>query len=107
VDSHTVLTRLAALLHTNIAELSGSNSDEQGAGNYPIADKIRRAMMRYDALDAVIATRGDPHAPSAATLRAMVTHAYRDYQDWWLGGSEAASGATSAGRVISNRLRAP
>jgi transcriptional regulator with XRE-family HTH domain len=80
VDSHAVLTRLAALLHTDITELAGTRSDEQAAGTYPLTERIRRAMMGYDALDAVITTTGTAPPASAPVLRTMVTHAYRDYQ---------------------------
>jgi transcriptional regulator with XRE-family HTH domain len=80
VDSHAVLTRLAVVLHTDIAELAGTGSGEEVTGNYPLVQSIRHAMMGYDALDTVIATSSTAPPVSAPTLRTMVTHAYRDYQ---------------------------
>lgn len=96
VDSHTILIRLAALLHTDITELTGTDGDEKGTGNYPLADHIRRAMMGYDALDTVIVT-GDSTPPiSAPTLRTMVAQAYRDYQ---------ATRYEQAGRRLAGLIR--
>jgi transcriptional regulator with XRE-family HTH domain len=56
VDSHTVLTRVADLLRTDIAELAGTDGGETATGDFPLLESIKRAMMGYDALDAVIAT---------------------------------------------------
>jgi transcriptional regulator with XRE-family HTH domain len=80
VDSHAVLTRLAEVLHADIAELAGTNSGEKGTGNYPLVESIRQAMMGYDALDTVIAATSAAPPASAAILRTMATRAYRDYQ---------------------------
>jgi transcriptional regulator with XRE-family HTH domain len=80
VDSHAVLTRLAELLHTDIAELAGTCGGEETTGNYPLVESIRQAMMGYDALDAVITTGSAAPPASAPILRTMVIHAYRDYQ---------------------------
>lgn len=80
VDSHTVLTRLAEILHTDIAELAGTSSGGEVTGHYPLVESIRRAMMGYDALDTIIATSSTAPPVPASILRTMVTHAYRDYQ---------------------------
>src|SRR5579875_906969 len=80
VDSHTVLIRLAKILHTDIAELAGTDNGKEAPGNYPLAESIRRAMMGYDALDTVIAADSTAPPASAAILRTMATRAYRDYQ---------------------------
>jgi transcriptional regulator with XRE-family HTH domain len=96
VDSHTILTQLAALLHTDITELAGTGSDEKGPTSYPLADHIRRAMLGYDALDAAIATNSATPPPPATALRAIVTQAYRDYQ---------ATRYEQAGRRLAGLIR--
>src|SRR5271156_3508189 len=56
VDSHAVPTPLAEVLTPDIAELPSTSSGEEVTGNSPLVESIRRAMMAYDALDAIIAT---------------------------------------------------
>jgi transcriptional regulator with XRE-family HTH domain len=96
VDSHAILTRLASLLHTDIGELAGTGSGEQATSSNPLVESIRRAMLGYDALDAVIATGGTTPAASAAVLRTLATHAYRDYQ---------ATRYERAGRRLASLIR--
>jgi transcriptional regulator with XRE-family HTH domain len=49
VDSHAVLTLLAAVLRVDVEELTGPAGDGEGQQAYAPAAQIEQAMMRYDA----------------------------------------------------------
>ena len=81
VDSHAVLTRLAAILHVDIAEVSDNGGDGADAPRlYPHAAQIEQAMMDYHGLGASITGEDAERLPSAAHLREMARSAYRGYQ---------------------------
>jgi transcriptional regulator with XRE-family HTH domain len=56
VDSHAVLTRMAAVLRVEVEELTGSEGGESEERQrvYEPAREIERAMMGYDAVGASI-----------------------------------------------------
>jgi transcriptional regulator with XRE-family HTH domain len=82
VDSHTVLTRMAALLRVEVEELTGpqGGADEEGQRVYEPAAEIERAMMGYDAVGASIGGPVPDGASRPAHLRAMAKAAYAGYQ---------------------------
>jgi transcriptional regulator with XRE-family HTH domain len=81
VDSHAVLTRLAAILRVDIAEITESGTDTADARRpYPHAAQIEQAMMDYRALGASITGEDAERVPAAAHLREMARSAYRGYQ---------------------------
>jgi transcriptional regulator with XRE-family HTH domain len=81
VDSHTVLTRMAAVLRVEVEELTGpSGGAEEGQRVYEAAAQIEQAMMRYDAAAASIGGRDPQGTGSAEHLHAMARAAYQGYQ---------------------------
>jgi transcriptional regulator with XRE-family HTH domain len=81
VDSHAVLTRLAAILRVDIAEISENNPDAANTPHpYPHAAQIEQAMMDYRALGASIGGEDTEQAPSIDHLREMARSAYQGYQ---------------------------
>jgi len=81
VDSHAVLTRLAAVLRVDVEELTGpSGADGEGQQVYQAAAQIEQAMMHYDAAAASIAGRDAPGVGTARHLHAMARAAYQGYQ---------------------------
>jgi hypothetical protein len=81
IDSHAVLTRLAAVLRIDIAEIAERNAGTTDPSHpFPHGPQIEQAMMGYDALDASIAGDDPEHLPSVAHLREMARSAYQDYQ---------------------------
>jgi transcriptional regulator with XRE-family HTH domain len=82
VDSHAVLTRMAAVLRVDVAELTGpvTVDGEEGRRVFEAAARIEQAMMGYDALTASIGGPEPGTAGSAGHLRAMARSAYRAYQ---------------------------
>jgi hypothetical protein len=50
IDSHTVLTRLAEILHADIGELTGPDDSPVAKRAYSAAAQIEQAMMCYDAI---------------------------------------------------------
>lgn len=79
IDSHAVLTRLAAVLRVGIDELTEAVHD--GASRrYTLAAQIEQAMMGYDALELSIARDGTGRSHDAEYLRVAAQSAYRDYQ---------------------------
>jgi len=82
VDSHAVLTRMAAVLRVEVEELTGPDQrgGEEGQRVYEPATEIERAMMGYEAVEASIGGRETANVSSLAHLRAMAMTAYADYQ---------------------------
>jgi len=81
VDSHAVLTRMAAVLRVDVAELTGPDGDgEEGQRVYEPAAQIEQAMMRYDAAATSIGGRDANGTGSAEHLHAMARAAYQGYQ---------------------------
>lgn len=81
VDSHAVLTRMAAVLRVDVEELTGpAGGGEEGQRVYEPAAQIERAMMGYDAVGASIGGRKPDSAGNVEHLRAMARSAYRGYQ---------------------------
>ena len=81
VDSHAVLTRMAAVLRVEVEELTGPDGGgEEGQRVYEPAAQIEQAMMRYDAAAASIGGREPRARGSAEHLRAMARAAYQGYQ---------------------------
>jgi transcriptional regulator with XRE-family HTH domain len=81
VDSHAVLTRLAAVLRVEVEELTGpSGGDGEGQQVYEPAAQIEQAMMRYDAAVTSIGGYGPGSAGNIGHLRAMARSAYQGYQ---------------------------
>jgi transcriptional regulator with XRE-family HTH domain len=79
IDSHAVLTRLAAVLRVEVEELTGPASG-QGQGTYEPAAQIEQAMMRYDAVGASISKSPAANSAGPAHLEAMARSAYQGYQ---------------------------
>jgi transcriptional regulator with XRE-family HTH domain len=82
IDSHAVLTRLAAVLRVDVEEITGPAGDGNGEGRrvYEPAEAIERAMMRYDAARAFTGVHAVQAPGSTAHLLGMARSAYRDYQ---------------------------
>jgi transcriptional regulator with XRE-family HTH domain len=82
VDSHAVLTRMAAVLRVEVEELTGpeGGDGEEGQRVYEPAAEIERAMMGYDAVGASIGGRPPGTKGGPAHLRAMAKAAYAGYQ---------------------------
>jgi transcriptional regulator with XRE-family HTH domain len=82
VDSHAVLTRMAAVLRVQVEDLTGPDErgEEEGQRVYEPAAEIERAMMGYDAVGASIGGSEPGAASSSGHLRAMAKAAYADYQ---------------------------
>jgi transcriptional regulator with XRE-family HTH domain len=82
VDSHAVLTRMAAVLRVEVEELTGpeGGAGEEGQRVYEPAAEIERAMMGYDAVGASIGGPLTAGASRPAHLRAMAKAAYAGYQ---------------------------
>jgi transcriptional regulator with XRE-family HTH domain len=79
IDSHAVLTRLAAVLRVEVEELTGPASS-QGQSTYEPAAQIEQAMMRYDAVGASISRAPATGGAGPAHLEAMARSAYQGYQ---------------------------
>ncbi|MFZ0077927.1 MAG: helix-turn-helix transcriptional regulator [Trebonia sp.] len=80
VDSHAVLTRMAAVLRVEVEELTGPGGGEEGRRVYQPAAQIEHAMTRYDAAAASIGGRDPQGTGSAGHLGAMARAAYQSYQ---------------------------
>jgi len=82
VDSHAVLTRMAAVLRVQVEELTGPDeeSEEERQRVYEPAAEIERAMLGYEALGTSIGRPESGNASSSAHLRAMAKAAYAGYQ---------------------------
>ena len=81
VDSHAVLTRMAAVLRVEVEELIGPDGGgEEGHRLYQPAAQIEHAMTRYDAAAASIGGRDPQGTGSAEHLGAMARTAYQSYQ---------------------------
>jgi transcriptional regulator with XRE-family HTH domain len=81
VDSHSVLVRLAEVLHVDIEELTGSgDGDEQGRRVHPAASLIERAMMAYGAPGTSAGDGESDGQVSLDYLRAKARSAYQSYQ---------------------------
>ena len=79
VDSHAVLTQLAAVLRVEVEELTGPAAGA-AQGTYEPAAQIEQAMMRYDAVGASIAKPPAASGASPGHLEAMARSAYQGYQ---------------------------
>ena len=79
IDSHIVLTRLAAALRVDIVDLTGHADDDtpRAAG---LAAQIEHAMIGYDAIHAAIITGGARNQADVRYLQAAAQAAHRDYQ---------------------------
>jgi transcriptional regulator with XRE-family HTH domain len=80
VDSHVVLTRMAAVLRVEVEELTGPDGGGEGHRAYQPAAQIEHAMTRYDAAAASIGGRDPQGTGSAEHLGAMARAAYQSYQ---------------------------
>lgn len=80
VDSHAVLTRLAAVLRVDVAEISATDSPSRAPAPFPYAVAIEQAMMGYSGIGASIGQQDIGPGPSVAHLREMARSAYRGYQ---------------------------
>jgi len=81
VDSHAVLTRMAAVLRVDVEELTGPDGGgEEGRRVYQPTAQIEHAMTRYDAAAASIGGRDPQGTGSAEHLGAMARAAYQSYQ---------------------------
>jgi transcriptional regulator with XRE-family HTH domain len=82
MDSHTVLTRMAAVLRVEVEELTGpANGDgEEGQRVYEPAAEIERAMMGYGTVEASIGGREPGGTVGLEHLREMAKVAYAGYQ---------------------------
>ena len=81
VDSHAVLTRMAAALRVEVEELTGPDGGgEEGHRVYQPAAHIEHAMTRYDAAAASIGGRDPQGTDSTEHLGAMARAAYESYQ---------------------------
>lgn len=82
VDSHAVLTRLAAVLRVEVEELTGptDGDGEEGRRVYEPAAQIEQAMVRYDAVGASIGAESPGTNRSADHLAAAARIAYQAYQ---------------------------
>lgn len=79
IDSHAVLTRLAAVLRVDIDDLTGSFHNGPPR-TYTLAAQIEQAMMGYDALDMSIACEGIRRRRDIEYLQVAAQTAYQDYQ---------------------------
>jgi transcriptional regulator with XRE-family HTH domain len=80
VDSHTVLTRLTEILHTDIGELTGPDDSPVTKRAYSGAAQIEQAMMCYDAISESITRRSCTQKPDPKNLLARIGSAYHSYQ---------------------------
>jgi transcriptional regulator with XRE-family HTH domain len=80
-DSHTVLLRLADVLHVEVEELTGPR-DGSGDGQriYGPAAQIEQAMLRYDGVGASISRPPTAAEAKPGHLEAKARTAYRRYQ---------------------------
>jgi transcriptional regulator with XRE-family HTH domain len=96
VDSHAVLTRLAAVLRVDVAEISATDSPSHAPVPFPYAAAIEQAMMGYPGLGASIGQQDIGPEPSVAHLREMARSAYRGYQ---------ATRYEATGRILPRLIR--
>jgi transcriptional regulator with XRE-family HTH domain len=97
VDSHAVLTRMAAVLRIEVEELTGPDGGrEEWQSVYEPAVQIEQAMMRYDAAAVSIGGRDPQGTGSAEHLGAMARTAYQGYQ---------ATRYDDTGRVLPSLIR--
>jgi transcriptional regulator with XRE-family HTH domain len=97
VDSHSVLMRLAEVLHVDIEELTGSgDGDEPTRRVHPAASLIEQAMMAYGAPDASAGRDESDHEVSLGYLRAKARSAYQSYQ---------ATRYDTTGRILPGLIR--
>lgn len=80
VDSHSVLTRLAAVLRVDVVEISDADGSSHAPAPFPYATAIEQAMMAYPGIGASIGPQETGPGPSVAHLREMARSAYRGYQ---------------------------
>ena len=81
VDSHSVLVRLAEVLHVDIEELAGSDDgDERGRRVHPAASLIEQAMMAYGASGTSAGNDESDRQVNLDYLRAKARSAYQSYQ---------------------------
>src|ERR1700732_3565827 len=81
IDSHTVLTRMAEVLRTDIAELTKPDGDDTTRPRpYPSARQIEQAMMSYTALEDRISSHAAPRQWDTRNLQGRVKAAYHRYQ---------------------------
>jgi transcriptional regulator with XRE-family HTH domain len=81
IDSHSVLVRLAEVLHVDIEELTGSgDGDEPGRRVHPAVSLIEQAMMAYGAAGAPAEDDESDREASLGYLRAKARSAYQSYQ---------------------------
>jgi len=97
IDSHSVLARLAEVLHVDIEELTGSGDrGEPGRRAHPATSLIEQAMMAYGAPGAP-AEREDPDPEARMDyLRAKARSAYQSYQ---------ATRYDATGRILPGLIR--
>jgi len=92
IDSHSVLVRLADVLHVDIEELTGAgDGDEPGRRVHPAASSIEQAMMAYGVPDGSAEQEEPGREVSVDYLRAKARSAYRSYQ---------ATRYDTAGRIL-------
>ena len=92
IDSHSVLVRLAEVLHVDIEELTGSgDGDEPGRRVHPAASLIEQAMMAYGAPGASARNDESDRHVNLDYLRAKARSAYQSYQ---------ATRYDAAGRIL-------
>lgn len=82
LDSHVVLTRMAAVLRVEVEELTGTDrwDEEERPHVYEPAAEIERAMIDYDAVGASMGVPEPGTASSLAHLLAVTETAYAGYQ---------------------------
>jgi transcriptional regulator with XRE-family HTH domain len=81
IDSHSVLVRLAEVLHVDIEELTGSGDGvEPGRRVHPAASLIEQAMMAYGASDTLAGDDESDCQVNLDYLRAKACSAYQSYQ---------------------------
>jgi transcriptional regulator with XRE-family HTH domain len=92
IDSHSVLVRLADVLHVDIEELTGAgDGDEPGRRVHPAASMIEQAMMAYGVPGESAEWEGPDREVSLDYLRTKARSAYRAYQ---------ATRYDTAGRIL-------
>jgi transcriptional regulator with XRE-family HTH domain len=97
VDSHSVLVRLAEVLHVDIKELTGSgDDDERGRSVHPDAALIEQAMMAYGASGTSAEDDESDRQVNLDYLRAKARSAYRSYQ---------ATRYDTTGRILPGLIR--
>ena len=118
IDSHTVLTRMAEVLRTDIAELTKPDGDDTTRSRpYPSARQIEQAMMSDTALEDRISSHAAPRQWDTRNLQGRVKAAYHRYQATryeeasrllpsLIRDTEAASRAAGPGHPGLCRLRA-